>query len=556
MLTLHQGHGGLNNLFSATKNQRVYFSNRKGLECLAPLVTTVEETPQPIPAKVKGVIPKWIKGNFLRNGPGKFEFGTDKYNHWFDGMALMHQFNIENGAVCYKSKFLQSDSYKINCEKNRIVVSEFGTLAMPDPCKNFFERFKSKFEMPRQTDNALVSYVLYEGDCYVSTETIFMHKIDPQTLETKEKVDWSKFIAVNGATAHPHYDPDGTAYNMGNSYGKNGSRYNIIRIPPQKANSEDTLHGAKIMCSIPAADSKRPSYYHSFAMSENYVIFIEQPLKLNLLKIYINKIRGKGLDEGLTWEPKSNTIFHIVNKHTGQIHPVKYCTKAFLTFHQINAFEENGHIILDMCCCDDGSAIHMFNIHNLRKDGNDLDEVYDSVPKLFPRRFVLPLHISSESPNDKNLNTLSYSPATAIRKEDGTLWCTYESLHDPELDEEERCCEFPQINYSRYNGKKYNFFYGCGFGHLIGDSLLKMDIEARKMKVWKEDGFFPSEPVFVPSPKAVEEDDGIILSAVVTPRQNQNTFLLVLDAKTFTELGRAEVPRQIPYGFHGMFSPS
>lgn len=36
------------------------------------------------------------------------------------------------------------------------------------------------------------------------------------------QVDWSKFIAVNGATAHPHYDPDGTAYNMGNSYGPHG----------------------------------------------------------------------------------------------------------------------------------------------------------------------------------------------------------------------------------------------------------------------------------------------------------------------------------------------
>lgn len=36
------------------------------------------------------------------------------------------------------------------------------------------------------------------------------------------QVDWSKFIAVNGATAHPHYDPDGTAYNMGNSYGSKG----------------------------------------------------------------------------------------------------------------------------------------------------------------------------------------------------------------------------------------------------------------------------------------------------------------------------------------------
>lgn len=36
------------------------------------------------------------------------------------------------------------------------------------------------------------------------------------------QVDWSKFIAVNGATAHPHYEADGTAYNMGNSYGKHG----------------------------------------------------------------------------------------------------------------------------------------------------------------------------------------------------------------------------------------------------------------------------------------------------------------------------------------------
>lgn len=37
-----------------------------------------------------------------------------------------------------------------------------------------------------------------------------------------DQVDWSKFIAVNGATAHPHVDPDGTTYNMGNSYTPKG----------------------------------------------------------------------------------------------------------------------------------------------------------------------------------------------------------------------------------------------------------------------------------------------------------------------------------------------
>ena len=36
--------------------------------------------------------------------------------------------------------------------------------------------------------------------------------------------------------------------------------------------------------------------------------------------------------------------------------------------------------------------------------------------------------------------------------------------------------------------------------------------------------------------------------------EDKSTFLLVLDAKTFTELGRAEVPVNIPYGTHGVFN--
>ena len=38
-------------------------------------------------------------------------------------------------------------------------------------------------------------------------------------------------MAVNTATAHAHYDPDGTVYNMGNSF-KGRPYYNIIMIPP------------------------------------------------------------------------------------------------------------------------------------------------------------------------------------------------------------------------------------------------------------------------------------------------------------------------------------
>ncbi|XP_053779944.1 carotenoid-cleaving dioxygenase, mitochondrial isoform X1 [Desmodus rotundus] len=531
---------------------KVIFSKQESLPCVAPLLTTVEETPHVISAQVRGHFPKWLNGSLLRIGPGKFEFGKDRYNHWFDGMALLHQFRMEKGTVTYRSKFLQSDTYKANSVHNRIVISEFGTLALPDPCRNVFERFMSKFELPAMTDNTNVNYVRYKGDYYVSTETNFMNKVDIETLEKTEKVDWSKFIAVNGATAHPHYEPDGTAYNMGNSYGPRGSCYNIIRVPPEKVDLGDTIQGAEVICSIASAESLKPSYYHSFGMTKNYIIFIEQPLKMNLRKIVTSKIRGKPFSDGIRWEPQYNTRFHVVDKHTGQLLPGIYYSKPFVTFHQINAFEDQGCVVIDLCCQDNGRNLDIYQLQNLRKAGKGLDQVYDSVARSFPRRFILPLHVSLNAPEGENLNPLSYSSASAVKQADGKIWCSYENLHPKNL-EEEGGIEFPQINYGQFSGKKYHFFYGCGFRHLVGDSLIKVDVVNKTMMVWREDGFYPSEPVFVPVPGTSEEDGGVLLSVVITPNQNKSNFLLVLDAKNFDELGRGEVPVQMPYGFHGTF---
>uniref|UniRef100_A0A3P9LRM9 Carotenoid-cleaving dioxygenase, mitochondrial n=1 Tax=Oryzias latipes TaxID=8090 RepID=A0A3P9LRM9_ORYLA len=525
----------------------------KGLETIAPLVRTVEETPEPIPTTIEGTIPSWINGLFLRNGPGKFEFGNTYYNHWFDGMAMLHQFKIQKGEVTYMSRFLQSDTYKKNSERDRIVMSEFGTLAMPDPCKNFFQRFLSRFEMIEPTDNASVSFVKYKGDFYVSTETNFMHKVNLENLDTLEKVDWSKFIAVNGATAHPHYDPDGTTYNMGNSYGRKGALYNIIKVPPEKADIKETLQGAEVLCSITPANKSHPSYYHSFAMSENYVVFIEQPVKMDLLKIVTCNIRGKALSQGIYWDPNQETVFHLVDKHTGKVSPVKYYTKAISTFHQINAFEEDGFLMIDLCCADGGQAISNYLIQNLRKTGEALDEVYNTTERSFPRRFVLPLNLTSETPTNQNLNTRPFSKASCTKISPDKVFCQHEDLHGDNL-HEYGGLEFPQINYSRCNTKPHRYFYGCGFRHMVGDSLLKVDLQDKTLKVWQLKGFYPSEPIFVPAPEAVDEDEGVILSVVLTPSQDKGTFLLVLDAKTFEEVGRANVPINIPYGFHGIFT--
>lgn len=54
-------------------------------------------------------------------------------------------------------------------------------------------------------------------------------------------------------------------------------------------------------------------------MSENYVVFIEQPIKMDLLKIVTGKLRGKSISDGIFWDPKRDTIFHLIHKHTGKV---------------------------------------------------------------------------------------------------------------------------------------------------------------------------------------------------------------------------------------------
>lgn len=58
-----------------------------------------------------------------------------------------------------------------------------------------------------------------------------------------------------------------------------------------------------------------------------------------------------------------------------KVSTTKYLAKPLSTFHQINAYEEGGFLILDMCASDDGQAISNYNIQNLRKSGEALDEV-------------------------------------------------------------------------------------------------------------------------------------------------------------------------------------
>jgi len=57
----------------------------------------------------------------------------------------------------------------------------------------------------------------------------------------------------------------------------------------------------------------------------------------------------------------------------------------------------------------------------------------------------------------------------------------------------------------------------------------------------------------VADPSGKEEDDGVVMTNVLDTNKNQ-TYVLLLDAKSFKQIGSAgPTPHWIPHGFHGRY---
>ncbi|TNM96239.1 beta,beta-carotene 15,15'-dioxygenase [Takifugu flavidus] len=510
------------------------------------------ESPEERRAEVKGTIPSWLQGTLLRNGPGIFSVGDTSYQHWFDGMAIMHSFTFKDGEVSHRSKFLRSDTYNANMAANRIVVSEMGTMAYPDPSKNFIVKAITflNHTMPDFTDNGASNFIKYGNDIYATSETNYIRMIDPVTLETKDKVDYMKYLPVNLASSHPHYDKEGNAYNMGTSIAEKGkTKYMLFKVPAATAAKDQgkntpALKNVEVIASVPCRSMLTPSYYHSFAMTDNYFIFLEQPFKLDILKMATAYMRGVNWASCLKFCPEESTLIHLINRKTGKEVETKFHTGSIIIYHHVNAYEEDDHVVFDVIAYKDNQLYDMFYLSKLKENTGKPDENY-SKPNY--NRYVLPLISDKGIAVGEDLVKLPNTRATAVKEKEGKLLCQPEVLCEG--------FELPRINYD-INGTRHRFVYGnCVEHSVVSKQIAKFDTESKEMVFWTEENCWPSEPVFVPRPNGESEDDGVVLSSVINTNPGQSCYLLVLDGKTFKEVGRAYVGAKLQKDMHGYFIP-
>lgn len=442
---------------------------------------------------VQGKIPTWLSGTLIRNGPAKYELDGQKLNHWFDGFAMLHKFSFFEGEVSYANRFIKSKAYKQAKEKGKISYREFAT----DPCRSIFSRVSAMFSSD-VTDNTNVNITRIANKFIAMTETPIPVAFDPRTLETVGVIDYDDDVSGNVTTAHPHHDfAKKETVNYMTQLSRE-SRYNIYKITTAK--SRELTASVKV---------EEPSYMHSFGLTDHYVVLTEFPFVINPLDLLVS---AKPFVENFKWEPERGTKLTIVRRTDGKV-VGSYQTEPFFAFHHVNAFEIENKIVLDIVAYPDDSVVRSLYLEVLR--GN----APGSVPTSELRRYKI-------TPSSGSIE--------------------YEAIHD--------MLELPRINYRRYNMKDYNFMYATGNFSIedFSNRLIKVNVKSRDFAVWSEKGCHPGEPVFVPRPGSVQEDDGLVLSIVLDSNKG-NSFLLALNAQSFEEIARAEVPHHIPYGFHGQY---
>lgn len=445
---------------------------------------------------IQGRIPDWLQGVLIRNGPGTFQVGEEQYRHWFDGLAMLHRFSFQDGQVSYANKFLECQAYSQAMEQGRIAYSEFAT----DPCQTLFGRLKTIFQ-PRITDSAKVSVSKIAGQYLALAETPIQVAFDPQTLSSAGVYRYEENLVGQMTTVHPQFDPArGEVYNLVTRYHQ-VSHYNIYQIgktwKPQR------------LASVPV---NQPAYLHSFGMTQNYFIVAEFPLVVNPLALLLWL---KPYIENFRWKPGRGANFIVIDRRDGKV-VGRYESEAFFAFHHVNAFEQGDEIILDINAYEDAEIIKAYYLDRLKDPNSEL-------PFGRLRRYRIPLK--------------------GKRAE-------YETISDT-------CIELANFDSARYSlNPEYRFVYASSLNpeHPQGfyNQIVKIDIDTRAEQTWYQPGCYPGEPIFIGRPDRIEEDDGLILSVVLDSLKG-NSFLLVLDAHTFDEIARAEIPHPVLFGYHGAF---
>ncbi|KAJ5914059.1 Carotenoid oxygenase [Penicillium tannophilum] len=508
----------------------------------------------PVELSVTGNIPAYAAGTLYRTGPGKSQVETEdgqlyKLDHWFDGFSQTHRFQIIvsqddcSVRVLYNSRF----STDALIEKVRKEGYMMGFGDKRDPCKEVFNKVQTEYVPPSIPSEKNIGVTLSinmpgldtpsEEDSaerwsdskgirtlYAKTDSSAFKKLDPETLEPiglASQENLHPDLAGPMSASHPRSDPlTGDVFNFNLTPGP-VSIYRVFHVSAATGKTS-------ILATFPGT----PAYIHSLNITEDFVLLCVWNSHVKLDEV------GKGSfkDTIMPVDPTQPATWYVVDRKHGKGLVATYESPAFFCFHTINAFQEQSKddpskidIVADLVRMESSDFLDLVLYKNMKSSLSTAKEFAatrtDEMRTTFSR-FRLPA-LPAEPSEEILRATLEWSSGKAF---------------SPEL---------PTMN-PKLATKKHRYTYAASFrgASTLTDGIIKFDCETQEICLWADHGHSPGEPIFVANPDGVNEDDGVLLS-VVLDGFREHSYLLCLDARNLTELGRANLKGAVGFGFHG-----
>lgn len=438
--------------------------------------------------EVIGEIPRDINGVYVRNGPNP-KFEPKGHYHWFDGDAMLHALQLENGKATYRNRWIKTKNFQ-----------EEGA-AGESLWQGLMGRLAANMERPwnrgvplKDTANTAVAY--HDGKLlagwYMCGD---LYEIDPITLETKGVQDYGGTL-TSKAMAHVKVDEQKNEM-MFFDYELTGSylAYGVIN------GTGEVKHFTKVK-------TPGPRIPHDMGITENYSILMDLPL---IYDIGVMMKSGKAVP---VFNRDMPSRFGVIPRYGSQEDVRWFEAAPCYIYHTINCWEEGDEIVMD-CCVNDNPTPQQ-----------DLPKGASAAEKL-NAYLCMKAYLHRYRFNLKTGETKEY------RLDDQTT-------------------EFPLMN-SQYLGRSSRYAYNQRFElskSLRFDAIVKYDTDSQSSKTYEYGKTkYGSESPFIPRDNAVSEDDGYVIS-FVTDAVDNTSEVVILDAQNMDLLAQIKLPQRVPLGFH------
>ena len=445
-----------------------------------------------------GSVP-FLRGSYLRNGPGQLNVHGMPLKNLIDGAGFAQSVKFDDSGVHLRSRFVQTATKKREDRAKKALFGGFSQLCPRGTVGHL------RGASLRYTANT--NLVAHAGKLYALYENDWPYRLSADDLRTESHDNLGLLSRKQRFSAHPKLDAEtGDMHNVGCEYNYRlgwgavsaSTRLWFYKIPAQRAPTSQAF----IDLPYPAA------LVHDMALTPRHTVAVVSPL---VLRPTLSVVLGlKAADQAICWDDRLPSLLVMHERETNTIHTHRY--SPTLCFHMVNAFEtDDDELVVDTCDFSGGDVVR----------------------------------ITSDMVQGRSVEH-HRAQLNRLRRSSAGIWKS-QPLSDTPLD-------WPRVS-PGYAGRRYQYIFGNTWDNHspLPDVPVRIDIKNNVTTRFSlaRPYHYAGEPLPVKKPGRLAECDVYVLSMVFESGLAGHVLHIWDGANPESAaLCRLQSPSSLPYGFH------